>query len=39
MRVLGYAPTEADAAALQALGAEPFQEMAELPIILDVRPR
>jgi len=39
MRVLGYAPTEADASALRAHGAEPFQEMAQLPIILGVRPR
>ena len=39
MRVLGYAPTEADASALHAEGAEPFQEMARLPIILGVRPR
>ena len=39
MRVLGYAPTEADAAALRAEGAEPFQEMAALPTILGVRPR
>lgn len=39
MRVFGYAPTEADMSALQADGAEPFQDMAELPIILGVRPR
>jgi HAD superfamily hydrolase (TIGR01509 family) len=39
MRVLGYAPTEADASALRAEGAEPFQEMAQLPIILGVRSR
>jgi len=36
MRVLGYAPTEADASALRAQGAEPFQEMAQLPIILGI---
>jgi len=39
MRVLGYAPTEADADSLSSQGAEPFQEMARLPIILGVRPR
>jgi HAD superfamily hydrolase (TIGR01509 family) len=39
MRVLGYAPTAADASALRAEGAEPFQDMAKLPIILGVRPR
>lgn len=39
MRVLGYAPAGADASALQAEGAEPFQDMARLPIILGVRPR
>jgi HAD superfamily hydrolase (TIGR01509 family) len=39
MRVFGYAPTEADAAELRAAGAEPFQEMTRLPILLAVRPR
>ena len=39
MCVLGYAPTVADASALRAEGAEPFQDMARLPIILGVRPR
>lgn len=39
MRVLGYAPTQADASVLRAEGAEPFQDMARLPIILGVRPR
>jgi HAD superfamily hydrolase (TIGR01509 family) len=39
MRVLGYVAADADAAALTSQGAEPFQEMARLPIILGVRPR
>jgi HAD superfamily hydrolase (TIGR01509 family) len=39
MRVLGYVAADADAAALTAQGAEPFQDMAQLPIILGVRPR
>lgn len=39
MRVLGYVADDADADALTAEGAEPFQEMAQLPIILGVRPR
>jgi HAD superfamily hydrolase (TIGR01509 family) len=39
MRVLGYAPAETDAAALRGEGAEPFQEMARLPIILGVHSR
>lgn len=36
MRVLGYAPRGADADALRAAGAEPFQKMAQLPIILGI---
>jgi HAD superfamily hydrolase (TIGR01509 family) len=39
MRVLGYAPEQAGGAALAAAGAEPFQRMAQLPIILGIRPR
>jgi HAD superfamily hydrolase (TIGR01509 family) len=39
MRVLGYAPTDADVCALSGQGAEPLQEMARLPIVLGVRPR
>jgi HAD superfamily hydrolase (TIGR01509 family) len=39
MRVLGYAPAEADVAALSAEGAEPFRAMALLPAILGLRPR
>ena len=39
MRVLGYAPTDSDAAALTAQGAEPFDDMAQLRIVLGVRPR
>ncbi|HEU4701540.1 MAG TPA: HAD family phosphatase [Conexibacter sp.] len=39
MRVLGYAPDGADPGALEAAGAEPFQQMERLPIILGVRPR
>ncbi|MBS1868552.1 MAG: HAD-IA family hydrolase [Actinobacteria bacterium] len=34
MRVLGYAPDGADPAALRAVGAEPFGDMAELPRLL-----
>jgi HAD superfamily hydrolase (TIGR01509 family) len=36
MRVLGYAPAGADPQPLRAAGAEPFQQMARLPIILGV---
>jgi HAD superfamily hydrolase (TIGR01509 family) len=36
MRVLGYAPTDADGAALTAAGAEPFAAFAELPGLLGV---
>lgn len=39
MRVLGYVAADADADALTSQGAEPFQDMAELPIVLGVRPR
>lgn len=39
MRVLGYVAADAETAALAAHGAQPFQEMAQLPIILGVRPR
>ncbi|MFL5817938.1 MAG: HAD family hydrolase [Conexibacter sp.] len=39
MRALGYAPTEAEASALRAEGAEPFQDMAQLPILLGLRRR
>ena len=39
MRVLGYVAADADADALASRGAEPFQDMAELPIVLGVRPR
>ena len=39
MRVLGYTPAAADGAALAAAGAQPFQEMARLPIILGVGSR
>jgi HAD superfamily hydrolase (TIGR01509 family) len=37
MRVLGYVPPGADPGQLRAAGAEPFQEMAQLPIILGIR--
>jgi HAD superfamily hydrolase (TIGR01509 family) len=39
MRVLGYAPPGADPEPLRAAGAEPFQAMAKLPMILGVRQR
>jgi HAD superfamily hydrolase (TIGR01509 family) len=39
MRVLGYAPTEAEASALRADGAEPFRDMAQLSVLLGARPR
>ncbi|HKG38430.1 MAG TPA: HAD-IA family hydrolase [Conexibacter sp.] len=39
MPVFGYAPTENDTSTLQAAGAEPFQDMAHLPIVLGFRPR
>jgi HAD superfamily hydrolase (TIGR01509 family) len=39
MRVLGYVAADADADSLSSQGAKPFQEMAELPTILGVRPR
>jgi len=39
MRVLGYAPGDADAGALHAAGAEPLQDMAQLPILLGIGSR
>ena len=39
MRVLGYVPPGADPEPLRAAGAEPFEQMAQLPIILDGRAR
>jgi beta-phosphoglucomutase-like phosphatase (HAD superfamily) len=39
MRVLGYAAGEAEAPALAAAGAEPFEQMAQLPIILGIGAR
>jgi HAD superfamily hydrolase (TIGR01509 family) len=39
MRVFGYVADDADASALTSQGAEPFQDMAKLPITLGVRPR
>ena len=39
MRVFGYVADDADAAALTSQGAEPFEDMAELPIVLGVRSR
>jgi HAD superfamily hydrolase (TIGR01509 family) len=39
MRVLGYVAPDADAAALTSQGAEPFQDMGKLPIVLGVCPR
>jgi HAD superfamily hydrolase (TIGR01509 family) len=39
MRVLGYVAADADADALASQGAEPFQDMARLPIVLGIRSR
>lgn len=39
MRVLGYASDGTDPHALRTAGAEPFQQMTQLPIIVGVRPR
>jgi HAD superfamily hydrolase (TIGR01509 family) len=39
MRVLGYAPDGSDPVPLEAAGASPFQAMADLPVILGIRPR
>ena len=39
MRVYGYVADDADAAALRTQGAEPFHDMAQLPIVLGIRPR
>jgi HAD superfamily hydrolase (TIGR01509 family) len=39
MRVLGYAPTDADASTLTAVGAEPFADMADLPLVLSLQTR
>jgi HAD superfamily hydrolase (TIGR01509 family) len=36
MRVLGYVAADADESALTSQGAEPFQDMAELPVILGI---
>jgi HAD superfamily hydrolase (TIGR01509 family) len=38
MRVFGYAPDGADADALRSAGADPLQDMAELPIVLGIAP-
>jgi HAD superfamily hydrolase (TIGR01509 family) len=39
MQVLGYARADAEAAALRAAGAQPFDDMAQLPALLGVAPR